>query len=203
MLFFSIDGLEKYVVRPNYSEVKYYFQRVSPTTTAIKFRSGKQISPVIFYGSARGVPVKRPSRILRLLQEIRVDLREDNALICRYARLSCSKLLDQPIALPALFTSAPHSFHSNFRDGVWATFPRQEEAVRFSRAHRNSHVFSYQDHLTGKRRFLVSTYDEFWRRLNLIFYLLSLYLSFLFWICLGSLTEVELSALKCYFRPNW
>ncbi|XP_020689294.1 DNA-directed primase/polymerase protein isoform X2 [Dendrobium catenatum] len=104
----------------------------SSTTAAIKFRSGKQISPVIFYGSARGVPVKRPSRILRLLQEIRVDLREENVLIPR--------------------------------DGVWATFPRQEEAFRFARTHRNSNVFSYQDHLTGKRRFLVSTYVEFWRR---------------------------------------
>ncbi|XP_020590560.1 DNA-directed primase/polymerase protein isoform X2 [Phalaenopsis equestris] len=104
----------------------------SSTTAAIKFRSGKQISPVIFYGSARGVPVKKPSRILRLLQEIRVDLRQENSLISR--------------------------------DGVWATFPRQEEAIRFARTHRSCNVFSYQDHLTGKRRFLASTYDEFWKR---------------------------------------
>ncbi|KAK8964287.1 hypothetical protein KSP40_PGU003773 [Platanthera guangdongensis] len=104
----------------------------SSATAAVKFRSGKQISPVVFYGSPHGVPVKRPSRILRLLQEIRIDLREENALISR--------------------------------DGVWATFPRQEEAVRFARTHTNSNVFSYQDHFTGQRRFLVSTYDEFWRR---------------------------------------
>ncbi|GJN32237.1 hypothetical protein PR202_gb20728 [Eleusine coracana subsp. coracana] len=50
--------------------------------------------------------------------------------------------------------------------GVWATFPRQEEAIRFSNAHAHTNVFSYQDHLTGTRRFLVSTYDEFWRRYN-------------------------------------
>ncbi len=49
--------------------------------------------------------------------------------------------------------------------GVWATFPRQEEAIRFCKAHAYTNVFSYQDHLSGQRRFLVSTYDEFWKRL--------------------------------------
>ncbi|PKA55983.1 hypothetical protein AXF42_Ash014655 [Apostasia shenzhenica] len=102
------------------------------TTAAIKFRSGKQISPIIFYGSPNGVPVKRPSRILRLLREIHFDLREESALISR--------------------------------GEVWATFPRQEEAFKFSKTHKKSNVFSYQDHLTGQRRFLVSTYDEFWKR---------------------------------------
>ncbi|CAN6168018.1 unnamed protein product [Urochloa humidicola] len=52
------------------------------------------------------------------------------------------------------------------RDVVWATFPRQEEAIRFSKAHVHTNVFSYQDHKTGTRRFLVSTYDEFWKRYN-------------------------------------
>ncbi|OAY76914.1 DNA-directed primase/polymerase protein, partial [Ananas comosus] len=101
------------------------------TSAAIKFRSGKQITPIVFYGSPQGAPVKRPSRLLRLLHEIRIDLREQNELI---------------------------------RERVWATFPRQEEAMRFSKAHAQSKVFSYQDYLTGQRRFLVSTYDEFWGR---------------------------------------
>lgn len=50
------------------------------------------------------------------------------------------------------------------RKEVWATFPKQDEAVRFAKAHAQVHVFSYQDHLNGQRRFLVSTYEEFWRR---------------------------------------
>ncbi|KAK9292255.1 hypothetical protein L1049_020219 [Liquidambar formosana] len=53
---------------------------------------------------------------------------------------------------------------SNLRREVWATFPRQDEAMKFVKEHTNVHVFSYQDHLNGQRRFLVSTYKEFWRR---------------------------------------
>ncbi|KAB5516840.1 hypothetical protein DKX38_027488 [Salix brachista] len=37
---------------------------------------GKQISPVVFYGSPHGVPPKRPISLLRLLREIRIDLAE-------------------------------------------------------------------------------------------------------------------------------
>lgn len=58
------------------------------------------------------------------------------------------------------------NFACLYRERVWATFPRQEEAMRFSKAHAQSKVFSYQDYLTGQRRFLVSTYDEFWGRLE-------------------------------------
>ncbi|XP_072987088.1 uncharacterized protein [Typha latifolia] len=102
------------------------------TSTVMKLRSGKKISPIVFYGSPQGAPVKKPSHLLRLLHEIRVDLKNQNDLIPR--------------------------------DKVWATFPRQEEAMRFSKVHAQTNVFSYQDHLTGQRRYLVSTYDEFWRR---------------------------------------
>ncbi|OQU89936.1 hypothetical protein SORBI_3002G297500 [Sorghum bicolor] len=52
------------------------------------------------------------------------------------------------------------------RDVVWATFPRQDGAIRFSKAHTHTNVFSYQDHRSGTRRFLVSTYEEFWKRYN-------------------------------------
>ncbi|THU65492.1 hypothetical protein C4D60_Mb05t04230 [Musa balbisiana] len=102
------------------------------TSVAIKLKSGKQISPIVFYGSPHGAPIKRPSRLLRLLHEIRIDLKEDNDLI--------------------------------LREELWTTFPRQEEAIRFLKAHAQAKLFSYQDHLSGQRRFLVSTYSEFWRR---------------------------------------
>ncbi|XP_074573430.1 uncharacterized protein LOC141829831 [Curcuma longa] len=101
-------------------------------SAAFKLKSGKQISPIIFYGSPHGAPVKRPSRLLRLLHEIHVDLNEENDFISR--------------------------------KGVWATFPRQEEAIRFLKGHAQAKLFSYQDHLSGQRRFLASTYNEFWRR---------------------------------------
>lgn len=50
------------------------------------------------------------------------------------------------------------------REEVWTTFPRQDEAMKFAKQHMNARVFSYQDHMNGQRRFLVSTYKEFWRR---------------------------------------
>jgi len=51
-----------------------------------------------------------------------------------------------------------------YRKEVWMTFPRQDEAMKFSKGQADVHVFSYQDHFNGQRRFLVSTYTEFWRR---------------------------------------
>ena len=55
------------------------------------------------------------------------------------------------------------------REEVWATFPRQDESIKFAQGHADVHIFSYQDHLNGQRRFLVSTYKEFWQRLPLLF----------------------------------
>lgn len=60
------------------------FQLRTSASLAIKLKSGKQISPVVFYGSPNGAPVKRPSQLLWLLREIRVDLREQNNLLARY-----------------------------------------------------------------------------------------------------------------------
>ncbi|KAK8657228.1 hypothetical protein V6N13_035479 [Hibiscus sabdariffa] len=57
---------------------------------------------------------------------------------------------------------------SNLRTEVWATFPRQDEAVKFAKGHANAHVFSYQDHYSGQRRYLASTYEEFWKRYKLM-----------------------------------
>lgn len=56
-----------------------------------------------------------------------------------------------------------------FSEEIWATFPRQDEAMKFAKEHVHVHVFSYQDHFNGQRRFLVSTYKEFWKRLSLFF----------------------------------
>ncbi|KAJ7974130.1 DNA-directed primase/polymerase protein [Quillaja saponaria] len=99
---------------------------------AKSFSRGKQISPVVFYGSPHGVPPKRPSRLWRLLNEIRVDLSEQDK--------------------------------SNSRKKIWETFPRQDESMKFAKGHEHVHLFSYQDHFNGQRRFLVSTYVEFWQR---------------------------------------
>ncbi|CAM8908337.1 unnamed protein product [Rhodiola kirilowii] len=105
---------------------------ISKSTVANKINSGKQFSPIVFYGSPRGVPPKRQSRLLRLLHEIRSDLSD-------HAKLESSR-------------------------EVWATFPRQDEAIKFTKEHQNVSIFSYQDHFSGQRRFLVSSYKEFWRR---------------------------------------
>ena len=54
---------------------------------------------------------------------------------------------------------------------AWATFPRQNEAMNFAKEHADVRIFSYQDHHNGQRRFLVSTYTEFWRRFPLLSFL--------------------------------
>ncbi|KVI07145.1 DNA primase, UL52/UL70 type, Herpesviridae [Cynara cardunculus var. scolymus] len=51
-----------------------------------------------------------------------------------------------------------------YRQDVWATFPRQDEAMKYAKDYVGVRIFSYQDHASGQRRFLVSTYKEFWRR---------------------------------------
>lgn len=38
----------------------------------------------------------------------------------------------------------------------------------FAKGHANVRIFSYQDHYNGQRRFLVSTYKEFWQRFSLM-----------------------------------
>ncbi|RAL54223.1 hypothetical protein DM860_018203 [Cuscuta australis] len=102
----------------------------SSSSKAKRNSNRKQFSPLVFYRSPHGVPPKRPASLLRLLQEIHVDLREQN----------------------------------KHRQEVWTTFPKQDEAVKHAKQFMNARVFSYQDHLNGQRRFLVSTYEDFWRR---------------------------------------
>ncbi|RVX01986.1 DNA-directed primase/polymerase protein [Vitis vinifera] len=117
----------------NANNVQPCMKELGPRTVeAERFNCHKHISPVIFYGSPHGVPPKRPSSLLRLLREIRVELSEQNK--------------------------------SDLREEVWATFPRQDESIKFAQGHADVHIFSYQDHLNGQRRFLVSTYKEFWQR---------------------------------------
>lgn len=53
---------------------------------------------------------------------------------------------------------------SYLRKETWATFPRQEEAIKFVKEHPTTRIFSYQDHFNGQRRFLAATYGEFWQR---------------------------------------
>lgn len=59
---------------------------------ANKSSCGKQISPVVFYGTPHGVPPKRPSSLLRLLREIRVDLSEEDKSDLRYFFSSASTI---------------------------------------------------------------------------------------------------------------
>ncbi|KAK3008262.1 hypothetical protein RJ639_014948 [Escallonia herrerae] len=56
------------------------------------------------------------------------------------------------------------SEQNKLREGVWSTFPRQEDAMKYAKDQVDVHIFSYQDHVNGQRRFLVSTYKEFWQR---------------------------------------
>lgn len=113
------------------TDVELYLQNTGSSTTKIEsLKKGPQFSPLVFYGSPHGVPPKRPARLLRLLNEIRVDFNEQNKL----------------------------------RQDIWATFPRQDEAIKYAKEETDARVFSYQDHVNGQRRFLVSTYKEFWRR---------------------------------------
>ncbi|XP_073123711.1 uncharacterized protein [Henckelia pumila] len=53
---------------------------------------------------------------------------------------------------------------NKLRVEIWKTFPRQEEAIKLAKQHADARVFSYQDHVNGVRRFLVSKYKEFWQR---------------------------------------
>ncbi|KAH9646783.1 DNA primase [Citrus sinensis] len=115
------------------TDVHFSSEKLGSSTVKAKCsNSGKQISPVVFYGTPHGVPPKRPLSLLRLLREIRVDLSKEDS--------------------------------SNLGKEIWATFPRQNEAIMFAKGHANVRIFSYQDHYNGQRRFLVSTYKEFWQR---------------------------------------
>ncbi|KAK6155642.1 hypothetical protein DH2020_009890 [Rehmannia glutinosa] len=42
---------------------------------------------------------------------------------------------------------------NKLREGVWTTFPRQDEAMKFAKQHMNARIFSYQDHMNGQRRY--------------------------------------------------
>lgn len=117
----------------------------------------------MFYGSPNGVPPKRPLSLLRLLREIRIDLTEERKAISRYVNVSISSAPGFQFLLEGGRIMAM-VFWFCFRKQVWATFPRQDEAIKFEKRHDNARVFSYQDHFSGQRRFLVSTYDEFWNR---------------------------------------
>ncbi|KAJ3678424.1 hypothetical protein LUZ60_002227 [Juncus effusus] len=55
-------------------------QKQAINSTAIKLKKGNRISPVVFYGSPQGIPVKKPAHLLRLLREIRLDLKKQNDL---------------------------------------------------------------------------------------------------------------------------
>lgn len=142
---------------------------------------GKQISPIVFYGTPRGVPPKKPLSLLRLLCEIRNDLSEHSNSNVRYWYESTGPLFalyqiqlvstaNINITVFPVFTYMTKSWLLFLLSKeVWATFPRQNEAMNFAKGHSDSRIFSYQNHYNGRRRFLVSTYKEFWRRCSVLY----------------------------------
>lgn len=72
--------------------VSLFLQLGSSTVKAKCSNSGKQISPVVFYGTPHGVPPKRPLSLLRLLREIRVDLSKEDSSNLGYLCNSTSSL---------------------------------------------------------------------------------------------------------------
>ncbi|GKC62571.1 hypothetical protein Tco_1095169, partial [Tanacetum coccineum] len=50
------------------------------------------------------------------------------------------------------------------REDIWTTFARQDEAIKYAKKPIGLHIFSYKDHISKQRRFLVSTNGEFWHR---------------------------------------
>ncbi|KAJ7564691.1 hypothetical protein O6H91_02G028900 [Diphasiastrum complanatum] len=51
------------------------------------------------------------------------------------------------------------------REPIWVTFPRQDQAIQYADSHGKAiAVFTYQDHRSGQRRFLATSYEEFWCR---------------------------------------
>ncbi|CAM6107019.1 unnamed protein product [Calypogeia fissa] len=107
----------------------------------------KQISPGVFYGSPLGKPAITPPQFQRLLNDIRRDLAGQNQF--------------REVESAGEFTQATAT-----RTAIWATFPRQEQAIQFAESDANNKlvVFQYQDHINGQRRFLATTYEEFWYR---------------------------------------
>jgi hypothetical protein len=74
------------------------FQLKSAIAKAKSCSNRKQISPVVFYGSPHGVPPKKPTRLWRLLHEIRIDLSQRKKLNLRFfLKLVSTRLLFPPV----------------------------------------------------------------------------------------------------------
>lgn len=46
--------------------------------------------------------------------------------------------------------------------------------MKFAKGNELLRIFSYQDHFNGQRRYLASTYKEFWKRFSFLFILVYL-----------------------------
>ncbi|MCO5586812.1 hypothetical protein L7F22_040755 [Adiantum nelumboides] len=127
----------------DYNEMSPVGGFVTPDLKAVRSSSiAKEVSPGVFYGSPAGKCSKRPPQVLRLLHEIRRDLASEGYSIF------CS------------------TFTVNLFAGrnIWATFGKQDQAMQFVQSHGSKELalFVYQDHFSGQRRFLATTYKEFW-----------------------------------------
>ena len=92
---------------PTYIFICILLQFDTATVKANKNNPGKQFSPIVFYGSPNGVPPKRPSSLLQLLHQIRVDLSEQNKLNSRYL---CDPILpfDWCLSYTIIFSFLPY-----------------------------------------------------------------------------------------------
>ncbi|KAI4347596.1 hypothetical protein L6164_008397 [Bauhinia variegata] len=150
------------------------------TTHQISPHSG-HLSPG---SSGQGQNTSATSNITPTTQatDVQLSIQKLGSAVMKAKNFSCGKRIS-----PVVFYGSPHGvppkrparlwrlLHEirldlseqnklNLRKEVWATFPRQDEAIKFAKGHEDLHVFSYQDHFNGQRRFLVSSYMEFWRR---------------------------------------
>lgn len=78
LFFFTLHFY--YSQTSSYLSSGIWLQIDSPAVKQNEIKSGRRFSPLVFYGSPHGVPPKRPTRLLRLLYEIRRDLSEPNTL---------------------------------------------------------------------------------------------------------------------------
>lgn len=102
ILLFLLDSIE--VNEQKRSLIFCDFQHgAPPSSAAIKFTGRKQMAPMVFYGSPQGVPAKKPLSLLRLLREIRIDLKKETESIPRCVILSLS--------MCGVAKSRPHNAH--------------------------------------------------------------------------------------------
>lgn len=123
----------------------------------------KEVSPGVFYGSPAGKCSKRPPQVLRLLHEIRRDLASEGYSV---SRQEIHLVLTVTVHMATFFFFVVSKYFLLFRNATWATFAKQDQAIQYLQSDKSKELalFVYQDRVTEQRRFLATTYKEFWCR---------------------------------------